>query len=54
VLVTIGAAAFTDLGTRLLGADGQHASFSDIGFLGAGVIQKEGTQIRDLNTAATL
>lgn len=58
VLVAIGAAAFTDLGTRLLGADGatRIVSYvvSGIGFLGAGVILKEGTQIRGLNTAATL
>lgn len=58
VLVAIGAAAFTDLGTRLLGADGATRIISyivsGIGFLGAGVILKEGTQIRGLNTAATL
>jgi putative Mg2+ transporter-C (MgtC) family protein len=58
VLVAIGAAAFTDLGTRLLGPDGATRIISyivsGIGFLGAGVILKEGTQIRGLNTAATL
>jgi putative Mg2+ transporter-C (MgtC) family protein len=58
VLVAIGAAAFTDLGSRLLGADGATRIISyivsGIGFLGAGVILKEGTQIRGLNTAATL
>ena len=58
VLVAVGAAAFTDLGTRLLGADGSTRIISyivsGIGFLGAGVILKEGTQIRGLNTAATL
>ncbi|MDR3532850.1 MAG: MgtC/SapB family protein [Rhodopila sp.] len=58
VLVAIGAAAFTDLGTRLLGADGATRIISyivsGIGFLGAGVILKEGAQIRGLNTAATL
>jgi putative Mg2+ transporter-C (MgtC) family protein len=58
VLVAVGAAAFTDLGTRLLGADGATRIISyivsGIGFLGAGVILKEGTQIRGLNTAATL
>src|ERR1700759_2260858 len=58
VLVAIGAAAFTDLGTRLLGTDGATRIISyivsGIGFLGAGVILKEGTQIRGLNTAATL
>jgi putative Mg2+ transporter-C (MgtC) family protein len=58
VLVAVGAAAFTDLGTRMLGADGATRIIayivSGIGFLGAGVILKEGTQIRGLNTAATL
>jgi putative Mg2+ transporter-C (MgtC) family protein len=58
VLVAVGAAAFTDLGTRLLGPDGATRIISyivsGIGFLGAGVILKEGTQIRGLNTAATL
>jgi putative Mg2+ transporter-C (MgtC) family protein len=58
VLVAIGAAAFTDLGTRLAGVEGSTRIIayivSGIGFLGAGVILKEGTQIRGLNTAATL
>ena len=58
VLVAVGAAAFTDLGTRLLAADGATRIISyivsGIGFLGAGVILKEGTQVRGLNTAATL
>lgn len=58
VLVAVGAAAFADLGTRLLGPDGATRIISyivsGIGFLGAGVILKEGTQIRGLNTAATL
>jgi putative Mg2+ transporter-C (MgtC) family protein len=58
VLVAVGAAAFTDLGIRLLGAEGATRIISyivsGIGFLGAGVILKEGTQIRGLNTAATL
>src|SRR3978361_24797 len=53
VLVAIGAAAFTDLGSLLLGADGATRIISyvvsGIGFLGAGVILKEGTQIRGLN-----
>ena len=57
VLVAVGAAAFTDLGTRLLGPEGATRIISyivsGIGFLGAGVILKEGTQIRGLNTAAT-
>ena len=58
VLVALGAAAFSDLGYRLLGADGATRIIayvvSGIGFLGAGVILKDGTNIRGLNTAATL
>ena len=58
VLVAVGASAFCDLGLRLLGADGatRIVSYvvSGIGFLGAGVILKDGTNIRGLNTAATL
>jgi putative Mg2+ transporter-C (MgtC) family protein len=58
VLVAVGAAAFADLGMRLYGADGATRIIayvvSGIGFLGAGVIVKDGTNIRGLNTAATL
>ena len=58
VLVAVGAAAFSDLGGRLLGADGATRVISyvvsGIGFLGAGVILKDGTNVRGLNTAATL
>ncbi|WP_245652542.1 MgtC/SapB family protein [Novosphingobium capsulatum] len=58
VLVAVGAAAFADLGLRVAGVDGgvRVISYvvSGIGFLGAGVIMKEGTHIRGLNTAATL
>jgi putative Mg2+ transporter-C (MgtC) family protein len=58
VLVAVGAAAFSDLGFRLLGAEGATRIIayvvSGIGFLGAGVILKDGTNIRGLNTAATL
>ncbi|MDE1916796.1 MAG: MgtC/SapB family protein [Sphingomonadales bacterium] len=58
VLVAVGAAAFADLGLRVAGVDGgvRVISYvvSGIGFLGAGVIMKEGTQVRGLNTAATL
>src|SRR6201994_2580896 len=58
VLVAVGAAAFSDLGLRLRGVDGgtQIIAYvvSGIGFLGAGVILKDGTNIRGLNTAATL
>jgi putative Mg2+ transporter-C (MgtC) family protein len=57
-LVAVGAAAFADLGLRLMGADGATRIISyvvsGIGFLGAGVILKDGTNIRGLNTAATL
>lgn len=58
VLVSVGAAAFVHLGERLLGGEGQVRIIayvvSGIGFLGAGVIMKEGAQVRGLNTAATL
>ena len=58
VLVAVGAAAFVDLGMRLTGNAGAVSSvayvISGVGFLGAGVIMKEGTNVRGLNTAATL
>jgi len=58
VLVAVGAAAFVDLGARVGGAHGSVRIIayvvSGIGFLGAGVIMKEGAQIRGINTAATL
>ena len=58
LLVALGAAAFVDLGARMEGADGAVRVISyvvsGIGFLGAGVIMKEGAQVRGLNTAATL
>jgi len=58
VLVAIGAAAFSDLGLRMEGPDGATRIVayvvSGIGFLGAGVILKDGTSIRGLNTASTL
>jgi putative Mg2+ transporter-C (MgtC) family protein len=58
VLVSVGAAAFVHLGGRLPGVGGQLQIIayvvSGIGFLGAGVIMKEGLQVRGLNTAATL
>ena len=58
VLVSVGAAAFVHLGGRLLGASGEvnvvAYVVSGIGFLGAGVIMKEGAHVRGLNTAATL
>jgi putative Mg2+ transporter-C (MgtC) family protein len=58
VLVAIGAAAFVSLGMHLNGNLGaaQIAAYvvSGIGFLGAGVIMKEGAHVWGLNTAATL
>src|ERR1700733_7207605 len=58
VLVAVGAAAFSDLGIRLGGTDGAARIVayvvSGIGFLGAGVILKDGINIRGLNTAGTL
>lgn len=58
VLVAVGAAAFVDLGMRVAGADGSVRVISyvvsGIGFLGAGVIMKEGAEVRGINTAATL
>ncbi len=58
VLVAVGASAFVDLGMRLTGPDGGTRTvayvISGIGFLGAGVIMKEGMNVRGLNTAATL
>ena len=57
-LVATGAVAFADMGLRLTGAEGATRIIayivSGIGFLGAGVILKDGTNIRGLNTAATL
>ncbi|SDA29811.1 MgtC/SapB family protein [Sphingomonas sp. NFR15] len=57
-LVALGSAAFVDLGERL-GGDVESIRViayvvSGIGFLGAGVIMKEGMNVRGLNTAATL
>ena len=58
VLVAVGAAAFVDLGGRVAGSAGSVSVISyvvsGIGFLGAGVILKEGAQVRGINTAATL
>jgi putative Mg2+ transporter-C (MgtC) family protein len=57
-LVALGASAFVDLGMRLNGNVGatQVLAYvaSGVGFLGAGVIIKEGMNIRGLNTAATI
>ena len=58
VLVAVGAAAFVDLAQRIAGATEAVRVISyvvsGIGFLGAGVIMKEGMNVRGLNTAATL
>jgi putative Mg2+ transporter-C (MgtC) family protein len=58
VLVAVGAAAFVSIGSRLNGDAGatQLAAYvvSGIGFLGAGVIMKDGGKVWGLNTAATL
>src|SRR6476620_6549113 len=58
VLVAVGAAAFVDLAMHLTGAEGSVRVIayvvSGIGFLGAGVIMKQGMDVRGLNTAATL
>ena len=57
-LVAVGAAAFVDIAQRLAG-DTEAVRVisyvvSGIGFLGAGVIMKDGLNVRGLNTAATL
>jgi putative Mg2+ transporter-C (MgtC) family protein len=56
-LVSLGAAIFVTLAVKIGGdATGRVASYvvSGIGFLGAGVIMKDGMNVRGLNTAATL
>jgi putative Mg2+ transporter-C (MgtC) family protein len=57
-LVAVAAASFVDLAMNLGGPDGAVRVIayvvSGIGFLGAGVIMKEGMNVRGLNTAATL
>ncbi len=58
VLVAVGAATFVDIGMHLNGNAGatQVVAYvvSGVGFLGAGVIMKEGRNVWGLNTAATL
>src|SRR5262249_20833059 len=58
VLVAAGAAAFVDLAMHLTGPAGGGrviaSVVSGIGCLGAGVIMKQGMDVRGLNTAATL
>jgi len=56
-LVSLGAAAFVLLSIEIGGdATGRIASYvvSGIGFLGAGVIMKDGLNVHGLNTAATI
>jgi putative Mg2+ transporter-C (MgtC) family protein len=58
-LVAVGSAMFVMMGGLIGGADGSQGRVaayvvSGIGFLGGGVILKEGFTIRGLNTAATL
>jgi len=58
VLVAVGAATFVDIGMHLNGNAGATHIIayvvSGVGFLGAGVIMKEGSNVWGLNTAATL
>ncbi|MGE4373845.1 MAG: MgtC/SapB family protein [Xanthobacter sp.] len=58
VLVAVGSAAFADLATRIgFPSDAMRVVaniITGVGFLGAGVIMKEGLNVRGLNTAATL
>jgi putative Mg2+ transporter-C (MgtC) family protein len=58
VLVSVGAATFVDIGMHLNGNAGatQIIAYvvSGVGFLGAGVIMKQGSNVWGLNTAATL
>ena len=58
VLVAVGAATFVDIGMHLNGHPGatQIIAYvvSGVGFLGAGVIMKQGSNVWGLNTAATL
>jgi putative Mg2+ transporter-C (MgtC) family protein len=58
VLVAVGAATFVDIGMHLNGHAGatQIIAYvvSGVGFLGAGVIMKQGNNVWGLNTAATL
>ena len=58
VLVALGAASFVDIAMHLNGNAGATQAIayviSGVGFLGAGVIMKEGKNVWGLNTAATL
>src|SRR3989454_9286220 len=54
-LVALGACLFTDI-SRLLGGDDRVAAqvVTGIGFIGAGVIFREGLSVRGITTAATI
>jgi putative Mg2+ transporter-C (MgtC) family protein len=56
--ISVGAATFVDIGMHLNGNPGatQVIAYvvSGVGFLGAGVILKQGNSVSGLNTAATL
>lgn len=59
ILVSIGAAAFTILSYSMTTGNGDPSRVaaqivSGIGFLGGGLILKDGLTVRDLNTAATI
>jgi putative Mg2+ transporter-C (MgtC) family protein len=58
VLVAVGAATFVDIGMHLDSHEGATRIIayvvSGVGFLGAGVIMKQGNNVWGLNTAATL
>jgi putative Mg2+ transporter-C (MgtC) family protein len=58
VLVAVGAAIFVDMANRLYGHEGSIRVVayvvSGVGFLGAGVIMRGESNVRGLNTAATL
>lgn len=58
VLVAVGSAAFADLASRIgFPSDAMRVVaniITGVGFIGAGVIMKEGMNVRGLNTAATL
>ena len=59
VLVTVGSAAFTVLSYAMTSGNGDPSRVaaqivSGIGFLGGGLIQKDGFNVKGLNTAATI
>lgn len=57
VLVSLGAFLFVSLSVNIINADNSRIAaqvVSGIGFLGAGVILRDGNKVKGLNTAATL